>query len=135
MVGSRIHGLMQVKVRGWHTAQPKDLHCRLAKRLGLKAAISTDVHAEVELDFMRFGVDQARRGWLEAADVLNTRPVDELRTLLRRRRQRRGWPRWSAAYEARTPAANRFAQAWMKDSRSALTLSLSVVHMPCGAPS
>ena len=63
-----------------------DAHCRLAKQLGLKVAISTDAHATVELDFMRFGVDQARRGWLEPEDVLNTRGLTELRTLLRRRR-------------------------------------------------
>jgi DNA polymerase (family 10) len=62
-----------------------DSHCRLAKQLGLKVAISTDAHSVVEFDFMRFGVDQARRGWLERADVLNTRPLDELRVLLRRR--------------------------------------------------
>jgi DNA polymerase (family 10) len=33
---------------------------------------------------MRFGVDQARRGWLEAEDVLNTRSLKELRKLLKR---------------------------------------------------
>jgi DNA polymerase (family 10) len=33
---------------------------------------------------IRFGVDQARRGWLEPADVLNTRSLDELRRLLTR---------------------------------------------------
>jgi DNA polymerase (family 10) len=63
-----------------------DLHCRLAKQLGLKVAISTDAHATVEFDFMRFGVDQARRGWLEPEDVLNTRPLSELRSILRRHR-------------------------------------------------
>ena len=62
-----------------------DAHCRLAKQLGLKVAISTDAHATVELDFMRFGVDQARRGWLEPANVLNTRPLTELRNMLRQR--------------------------------------------------
>jgi DNA polymerase (family 10) len=44
-----------------------DSHCRLAKQLSLKVAISTDAHSVVELDFMRFGIDQARRGWLEGA--------------------------------------------------------------------
>jgi len=63
-----------------------DTHCRLAKQLGLKVAISTDAHATEELDFMRFGVDQARRGWLEPDDVLNTRRLGELRTVLNRRR-------------------------------------------------
>jgi DNA polymerase (family 10) len=33
---------------------------------------------------MRFGLGQARRGWLEAEDVLNTRPLAELRRLLKR---------------------------------------------------
>jgi DNA polymerase (family 10) len=71
-------------------AQPErldltDAHCRLAHELGLKVAISTDAHATAELDFLRFGVDQARRGWLEPKDVLNARPLTELRALLRRR--------------------------------------------------
>lgn len=61
-----------------------DVHCRLAKEIGLKIAISTDSHRESELDFMRLGVAQARRGWLEPADILNARPWDELRRLLRR---------------------------------------------------
>jgi DNA polymerase (family X) len=63
-----------------------DVHCRLAKQLGLKVAISTDAHATTEFDFMRFGVDQARRGWLESADVLNTRGLEELRSALSHRR-------------------------------------------------
>ncbi len=63
-----------------------DVHCRLAKQLGLKVVISTDAHATVELDFMRFGVDQARRGWLEPKDVLNSRALSVLREMLRRRR-------------------------------------------------
>jgi len=61
-----------------------DVHCRLGKKLGLKVVISTDAHAPIELDFMRFGVDQARRGWLETGDVLNTRSLGELREMLRR---------------------------------------------------
>ena len=61
-----------------------DMHCRLAKQVGVKVAISTDAHAETELDFMRFGVDQARRGWLEPDDVLNARPLGELHRLLKR---------------------------------------------------
>ncbi len=61
-----------------------DVNCRLAKQIGVRIAISTDAHAEVELDFLRFGVDQARRGWLEPNDVLNARPWGELRKLLQR---------------------------------------------------
>jgi DNA polymerase (family 10) len=71
-------------------AQPErldlnDVHARLAKEMGVKVAISTDAHSTANLDFMRFGVDQARRGWLEPADVLNTRGWDELRRLFKRR--------------------------------------------------
>jgi DNA polymerase (family 10) len=62
-----------------------DAHCRLAKQIGVKVAISTDAHATHELDFMCFGVGQARRGWLEAEDVLNKRAWDVLHGLLHRR--------------------------------------------------
>jgi DNA polymerase (family 10) len=61
-----------------------DTYCKLAGDLGLKTAISTDAHSIDQLDFMRFGIDQARRGWLGAGDVLNTRRLDELIALLRR---------------------------------------------------
>lgn len=60
----------------------KDIHCRLAKEMGLKVIINTDAHRIAELYHMRFGVDTARRGWLEDKDVLNTRSLkDLLRTL------------------------------------------------------
>ena len=58
--------------------------CRMAKRLGVKVAISTDAHSVANLDYIRFGVDQARRGWLEANDVINTRPLKTLKRLLKR---------------------------------------------------
>jgi DNA polymerase (family 10) len=70
-------------------AQPErldlvDIHCKLAKDLGVKVAISTDAHNIADLNFMCLGIGQARRGWLEAADVLNTRPWPQLQKLLRR---------------------------------------------------
>lgn len=70
-------------------AQPRrldlnDTGCRLVKEVGAKVAISTDAHAASNLAYMRFGVDQARRGWLEADDVINTRPLSVLRKLLER---------------------------------------------------
>ncbi len=61
-----------------------DIHCRAAKDIGLKVAIGTDAHSTVGLSAMRFGVDQARRGWLGPDDVLNTRPWPELQKLLAR---------------------------------------------------
>lgn len=61
-----------------------DTYCRMARELGVKIAISTDSHNPLSLDFMRFGVGQARRGWLEKDDVLNTRPWSALQKLLRK---------------------------------------------------
>jgi DNA polymerase (family 10) len=58
-------------------------HARAAKDAGVKLAISTDAHSVGAFTTMRFGVDQARRGWLTAADVVNTRPLAELRKILR----------------------------------------------------
>jgi DNA polymerase (family 10) len=61
-----------------------DIHAQAAKSMGVKVAISSDAHAESQLKYMRFGVDQARRGWLEADDVINTRTLPQLRKLLKR---------------------------------------------------
>jgi DNA polymerase (family 10) len=68
-------------------AQPRrldldDLGCRAARDAGVLVSIASDAHAVDELGFLDDGVVQARRGWLEADDVLNTRPLAELRTLL-----------------------------------------------------
>ena len=61
-----------------------DLHARAAKLAGVKLAVSTDAHSVDAFHCMRFGIDQARRAWLTANDVLNTRPLAELRKLLKR---------------------------------------------------
>ena len=61
-----------------------DVHAKTAKTMGVKLAISTDAHATHTLACMRFGVDQARRGWLEAEDVINTRSLAQLRKLIKR---------------------------------------------------
>ena len=47
-------------------------------------SVNSDAHSTNDLDDLRFGIGQARRGWLEARDVANTRPLKALRTLLRR---------------------------------------------------
>lgn len=49
-----------------------DVHCKMAKEMGVKIAMGTDAHHTTSLNYMRCGIDQARRGWLEAKDVLNT---------------------------------------------------------------
>lgn len=69
-------------------AQPErmdlsDIQCRMAKDLGVRVAISTDAHSENDLRYMKYGVAQARRGWLSPEDVLNTRSWEAIRPLLR----------------------------------------------------
>ncbi len=66
-------------------AQPQRLdlnefYVRKAKDLGVKLVISTDAHSIQGLANMKYGVNQARRGWLGAKDVLNT---IELKLLLK----------------------------------------------------
>ena len=61
-----------------------DSHRRMSKETGLNVANSTDAHSTKVLDNMRFGIGQARRGWLETADILNTLKLPELRKLLER---------------------------------------------------
>ena len=56
----------------------RDIDLMAAKKRGVKIVISTDAHSIADLDLMRYGVEQARRAWLEPADVLNTLPVGEL---------------------------------------------------------
>jgi DNA polymerase (family 10) len=59
-----------------------DTHCQLAREEGVLVSINSDAHGITDFDNLRFGVGQARRGWLEKQDVLNTRPLSALRKLL-----------------------------------------------------
>jgi len=61
-----------------------DMHCMAARQRGVPIVINTDAHDTDGLDVMRFGVLQARRGGLAAADVANTRSWPELKKLLDR---------------------------------------------------
>jgi DNA polymerase (family 10) len=61
----------------------RDTHVRLALQAGAKLAVNTDAHSVAALDYSRFGVMNARRGWATAADVVNTREWPELRGLLK----------------------------------------------------
>lgn len=59
-----------------------DIYCQMAKELGVLIAVNTDAHRTSDFDNLPFGVGQARRGWLEKKDVLNTRNLDDLVKLL-----------------------------------------------------
>lgn len=59
-----------------------DTYCKIAKESGAKIAVSSDAHSIGQLSYMEFGVYQARRGWLEASDVVNTYSLKDLRKVL-----------------------------------------------------
>jgi len=59
-----------------------DTHCQLAREEGVLVSINSDAHSALDFDNLRYGVGQARRGWLEKQDVLNTRKLPALRKLL-----------------------------------------------------
>ena len=61
-----------------------DVHAFRARELGVKIVVSTDAHTKRELDNMRYGIEQARRAWCEAGDVLNTLPWTEFRKWVKR---------------------------------------------------
>jgi DNA polymerase (family 10) len=61
----------------------KDVHLRMAKERGVKIVISTDSHTASNLTFMKYGVETARRGWLEKHDVVNTLALEQFLAALR----------------------------------------------------
>ena len=61
-----------------------DLNSRKAKEMGVKLVISTDAHSTTQYDFMRFGIGQARRGWIEKHNVINTRNINQLKKIIKR---------------------------------------------------
>ena len=84
--------LRKAKATGVHlelNAHPErldltDTWCRMCRDEGVRVAIDSDAHRTQEYANLRFGIGQARRGWLGRSDVLNTRPLSELLPLLRR---------------------------------------------------
>jgi len=63
-----------------------DVYLHRARELGVRIAIDSDAHSVDQLRFIEYGVAQARRGWLEAASIVNTMDLDALEQWLTRRR-------------------------------------------------
>lgn len=61
--------------------------CRAAREAGVQVELGPDAHSIAGLDHTALGVSMARKGWLTAHDVLNTRPADEVLAFARRRRE------------------------------------------------
>ena len=82
--------ILQAKQRGCYlelNAQPmrldlSALHCQMAKAEGVLVSINSDAHSVNDFNNLHYGVSQARRGWLEKRDVLNTRSLAALRKLI-----------------------------------------------------
>ncbi|MCS6850564.1 MAG: DNA polymerase/3'-5' exonuclease PolX [Gemmataceae bacterium] len=73
------------------------VHCKRAKALGVKLVINPDAHSPAEIAGYRYGVDVARRGWLEKGDVFNTLTAAQVAKALagRRKAAGSGARRWS----------------------------------------
>jgi DNA polymerase (family 10) len=61
-----------------------DTDCQMAKDEGVLVSINSDAHSVLDFENLRYGVGQARRGWLEMSNVLNARSLQSLRPLLKR---------------------------------------------------
>ena len=59
-----------------------DIHAFRARELGVKLVIDTDSHSTAHLSFMKFGVGVARRAWCEPRHILNTLPLEQVRSFL-----------------------------------------------------
>jgi DNA polymerase (family 10) len=60
-----------------------DVHCQMARDEGVLVAVNSDAHSTFDFAHLRYGIGQARRGWLAADDVLNARTLAQLRPLLK----------------------------------------------------
>lgn len=56
----------------------KDTNIRKAKEMGVKMVINTDSHQTDQMRFIEYGISQARRGWAEKEDIINTQPLEKL---------------------------------------------------------
>ena len=62
----------------------KDSHIRQAIEKGCLLSIDTDAHAPKQLEFMEYGIAQARRGWATSKNIVNSWPLKEFEKWLRR---------------------------------------------------
>jgi len=84
--------IREAKQRGCYlelNAQPdrldlSDVYCQMAKTEGVLISVNSDSHNINGFDNLKYGIGQARRGWLEKSDILNTRSFTQVRELLRK---------------------------------------------------
>jgi DNA polymerase (family 10) len=61
-----------------------DTYCHMAKAEGVLISVDSDAHSVNDFNNLEYGIGQARRGWLEKDDILNTRTLTQLRKLLKK---------------------------------------------------
>jgi DNA polymerase (family X) len=61
----------------------KDEYVRMAIQKDVRLAIDSDAHHPIHFEFLRFGIAQARRGWAETSDIVNTYSVENLLSSLK----------------------------------------------------
>lgn len=64
----------------------EDIYARRACQMGIRLCVNTDAHSASDLDMLPFGVATARRGWVQARDVLNCWPLEQLLSWLQARK-------------------------------------------------
>ena len=62
-----------------------DIHCLMARDNGVLISINSDSHSIPMLSYMQYGIFTARRGWLEAKDVINTYSLKKLKRVLEKK--------------------------------------------------
>jgi DNA polymerase (family 10) len=60
-----------------------DVYAHRALELGCKLAINCDAHVRNGMEMMEYGIHTARRGWVEAKDVVNTYPLAQMLKMLK----------------------------------------------------
>ncbi len=61
-----------------------DINIKKAKEMGVKMVINTDAHHVDQMRFIEYGIGQARRGWAEKKDIINTLPLEKLLKFFKR---------------------------------------------------
>jgi DNA polymerase (family 10) len=82
---ARTHTALEIN-SSWQRLDLNDRHARLAREAGVMLTINTDAHAPVQLQQIEYGIKIARRAWVRAADVLNTKPLPSVRRWIARKR-------------------------------------------------
>lgn len=62
----------------------KDDHVRMAVEAGVSLAIDSDAHAAVHYSYLEYGIAEARRGWAEKKDIINTWPLEKMLSKLKK---------------------------------------------------